>query len=49
MDGRTAVMVFILGMFAGYIVGLWHQIGQKEQRIKDEKILSAGCRLENNK
>ena len=43
MTAGAVVMVFVLGMFAGYIVGLWHQIGQKLQRIEDEKILAAGC------
>ena len=43
MTAGAVVMVFVLGMFAGYIVGLWHQIAQKAQRIEDEKILAAGC------
>ena len=42
----AVVMVFVFGMVAGYIVGLWHQIGQKAQRIEDEKILAAQGRME---
>lgn len=45
----TAIMIFVFGVCAGYIVGLWHQAAQKEQRIQDEKILSAGSRWDNNK
>ena len=37
-------MVFILGMFAGYIAGLWHQMAQKTQRMEDNKITAAWCR-----
>lgn len=48
MTAGAVVMVFVLGMFAGYIVGLWHQIAQKAQRIEDEKILAAWSRVENN-
>ena len=46
---RITAIIFVFGMFAGYIVGLWHQAAQKEQRIQDEKILSAGSRWDNNK
>lgn len=48
MTAASVVMVFVFGIFTGYILGLWHQIGQKLQRIEDEKILAAGSRLETN-
>lgn len=49
MKRFITAIIFVFGMFAGYIVGLWHQAAQKEQRIQDEKILSAGSRWDNNK
>ena len=42
MTVGAVVTVFVLGMFAGYIAGLWQQAGQKNQRIEDAKILAAG-------
>ena len=46
MTAASVVMVFVFGIFTGYILGLWHQIGQKLQRIEDDKILAAGCRAD---
>lgn len=40
VSGGTIVALVVFGMFLGYILGLWHQIAQKEQRIKDESILA---------
>ena len=31
MNAATVVMVFMAGIFAGYILGLWQQIGQHVQ------------------
>ena len=31
MTAATVVMVFVAGIFAGYILGLWQQIGQHVQ------------------
>jgi len=39
VSGGTIVALVVFGMFLGYIIGLWHQIAQHQQRIKDENIL----------
>lgn len=42
------LIALLAGIGIGYIVGLWQQIAQKQQRIKNEKVLAAGRRPENN-
>lgn len=42
------LIALLAGIGIGYIAGLWQQIAQKQQRIKNEKILAAGRRPETN-